>query len=66
VTAVIARQFEPTRIERQLLAQTFDLVCQQTIVERDVSANSSAAIERTTRIDNAPSLHAGGAGRRAA
>lgn len=27
-TAVIARDFEPVRIERQLLAHAFDLVCE--------------------------------------
>ena len=27
MTAVVQRQFEPARIERDLLAQTFDLLC---------------------------------------
>jgi len=27
-TAMVARDFEPVRIERQLLARTFDLVCE--------------------------------------
>ncbi len=28
VTAMVARDFEPVRIERQLLARAFDLVCE--------------------------------------
>jgi hypothetical protein len=29
MTAMVVRQFTPSRIERQLLAQVFDLVCDQ-------------------------------------
>lgn len=47
-TAVVAREFEPTRIERELLAQTFDLLCKQTTATKEASAIPSAMSEEAT------------------
>ena len=45
VTAVVAREFEPTRIEHQLLTQTFDLVC-KAVVTQEASTNSTTTSPR--------------------
>lgn len=50
MTAAVVRQFTPSRIERQLLAQVFELVCgQRSEVEESRSAGQSAA--HTHRVD---------------
>ena len=41
LTAVVVRQFTPSRIERQLLVQVFELVCGQRC---EVEASHSAAL----------------------
>ena len=38
VIALVVRQFAPSRIERQLLAQTFDLLCHEQHEPLDCSA----------------------------
>ncbi len=42
-TAVVARGFEPVRIERQLLARVFDLVCE---IEKRASQSVAGIPER--------------------
>jgi len=41
LTAVVVRQFTPSRIERQLIAQAFELVCSQ---RGEMEASHSAAM----------------------
>lgn len=41
LTAVVIRQFTPSRIERQLIAQAFELVCSQ---RGEVESPHSAAL----------------------
>ncbi len=43
MAAMVARRFEPVRIERQLLARAFDLVCE---VEKRASGAATAVPER--------------------
>ena len=43
VAAMVARGFEPVRIERQLLARVFDLVCE---IEKPASQSVAAIPER--------------------
>jgi hypothetical protein len=51
MAAMVVRQFTPSRIERQLLAQVFDLVCcQRSEVEESRSTGQSAA--HTHRVDD--------------
>lgn len=66
VTAVVARKFEPTRIEHELLAQTFDLVCKGAVVTQEVSTNSSTASQKAMSAAGDRSAQANVAGRRAA
>ncbi len=50
VTAVVVRQFTPSRIERQLLARVFELVCE---VQGEIqqSSTSEPSTVRTHDID---------------
>ena len=53
-TAMVARDFEPVRIERQLLAHTFDLVCEiakRPKEEESKSPTTSDLAELTASID---------------
>ena len=54
VTAVVARGFEPVRIERQLLARAFDLVCElekQVAQEASESETTKELAEQTALIN---------------
>ena len=66
MAALVVRQFTPSRIERQLLAQVFDLVCgQQCAMNESRSTGRSAA--PTHRVgDGGPGFVAPGAGRHTA
>jgi len=44
-TAMVARDFEPVRIEHQLLARAFDLVCE---METRISSPPSEVTEQST------------------
>ncbi len=66
VTAVVAREFEPTRIEHQLLAQTFDLVCKGVIDSQEASTNSAMTNHTTTSAARHLPAGVDGARRRAA
>lgn len=44
MTAVVVRQFAPSRIERDLLAQVFELVCRKRS-EQEVAGASALAVE---------------------
>ena len=66
MAALVVRQFTPSRIERQLLAQVFDLVCDQRC-----DLGQSRSIERsaapTHRVgDGGPGFVAPAAGRHTA
>jgi len=52
VIALVVRQFAPSRIERQLLAQVFDLVChdQQSLI--DSSTERQADHQSTAQSDH--------------
>ena len=39
-TAVVAREFEPSRVEQELLYRAFDLVCRRSLVTEQSSAMS--------------------------
>jgi hypothetical protein len=66
MAAVVVRQFTPSRIEHQLLAQVFDLVCgQQYAVDEPLSTGRSA--DPTHRLgDGGQAIVAHAAGRHAA
>ncbi len=66
MTATVVRQFTPSRIERQLLAQAFELVCgQRSDVEESRSTGQSAT--HTQRVDaGEQAIDAHVAGRRVA
>ncbi len=44
-TATVARDFEPVRIERQLLARAFDLVCDIAASSTEEESNSPTNID---------------------
>ena len=66
MAALVVRQFTPSRIERQLLAQVFDLVCDQRCdVDQSRSIRRSAV--QTHRVgDGGQGIVAHVAGRRVA
>ena len=65
MTATVVRQFVRSRIERQLLAQVFELVCgPRREVEKSVAAGRNAA--RTDRADAVEEASATSVGRRRA
>ena len=66
MAAMVVRQFTPSRIERQLLAQVFDLVCDQRC-ETDESHSTGRSATQTHRVgDGGQGIVAHVAGRRAA
>ena len=66
LTAVVIRQFTPSRIERQLLAQAFELVCGQRC-EAEASHAAALSIALTHGVSTGEqSMEALSAGRRAA
>lgn len=66
MVALVVRQFTPSRIERQLLAQVFDLVCGQQCAV-DESRSSGRSTVPTHRVgDGGQGIVAHVAGRRAA
>lgn len=66
VAALVVRQFTPCRIEQQLLAQVFDLVCGQhgAVDESRWAARSATATHCVG--DGGPTIAANLVGRRAA
>ena len=66
VTATVVRQFVPSRIERQVLAQAFELVCgQRCKLERSACAGRNAM--QTDRVgERGLAIDTHAAGRRAA
>jgi hypothetical protein len=65
-TAVVAREFQPTRIEHALLAQAFDLICRRSTASNEALLNASMTSQEATRTGSEQRVHAGVAGRRAA
>lgn len=53
----VIRQFRPTRIERELLAQVFELVCHRVSADR-VSPEGAALFTGTGRVDHSLSSRA--------
>ena len=54
VTAMVARDFEPVRIERQLLAHAFDLVCEianRSTEEQSKSPTNIDSPDNTVSVD---------------
>ena len=66
VTAVVAREFEPTRIEHELLAQTFDLACKDAVATQAVSSRSSTTSQKAISTATDLSAEVTVAGRRVA
>jgi hypothetical protein len=66
VVALVVRQFTPSRIEKQLLAQVFDLICgHQCAVDESRSTGKSAAPTHCMG-DGGQAIAANVAGRRVA
>jgi hypothetical protein len=65
-TAVVARAYEPTRIENELLAQTFDLVCKGVVSSQEALGASSTTTPRAPYTTSDLLAQTGVGGRRAA
>ena len=66
VTTIVAREFQPTRIEQELLAQAFDLVCRRSAVAQEGASNSFTIGQDASRTVSEQPAQARIVGRRAA
>ena len=66
VTAMVVRQFTPSRIERQLLAQVFELVCARRCAVEESGLATQAATGTQRFGDGEHVVESHNAGRRAA
>jgi len=66
MTATVVRQFLPSRLERQLLARVFELVCDRQRVTETSPSTIGTAAGTQSRGDDNQSFEADHAGRRAA